>query len=176
MRALLLSAEKSPTIYCDWPMHYSFSCRLPSLVPRTIPDVAARATIALAVRVAESTSLRRRIEEASLGITLGQNAARSPHIAVVLEWVALVVIAPANSAAIWCRHCRQISPIEIVLEHAVVHAMKGAVFRDCLMRLDIASGVGWTPALGVLADWIPLSEISNLAALAPLSCARIPTA
>jgi len=46
--------------------------------------------------------------------------------------------------------------------------------RDCLV--DILTGVGWTPALGVLADWIPLSEISNLAALAPLSCARIPTA
>jgi len=78
----------------------------------------------LRVRVTKRTSLRRPVEEASLGRVraCGQHSAGRPHVAVVLDGIALTMLTSAHSAAIRLPHIRQSIPIEVVLVHAVVHA------------------------------------------------------
>jgi len=58
------------------------------------------------------------------------------------------------------------------LERFSPHRAGGLLFRAGKIYICAAN---WSPALGFIADWIPLGEISNLAALAARRCAGIST-
>merc|ERR1740129_280183 len=160
-------------------MAHTHQVNLPaSKMPGAIPDVARRAAVALAIRVAQGTGLRWRIKEASLRIALGQDATRGPHVAIVLERIALVVITPANSAAIWLRHSAQLGPIEIILIDVVVPAANSCLNSPLSTASAVPTDVtsSRTSALGFLTDWVPFGEIPYLTALAARGCASVSTA